>query len=284
VIQIPNKPYKFLGPNELFEGRSYGDLQEEFWKWLFSIDCDRYNIGDVVFLRGVPFPENLEKSGDKYMSAPVIMVDENKLVISEDQAIFFCCYTTLSESESMGQMIPDTEHARRNDVVLALNRAGIPDKKQISIDGEEIITPDDLPLDRFRVVTNEFILNVPDPTSGKTLGPYFETELSSGEHPSVAGGYCILLQFTEGTHYIHSIGKGVEWQGGDYVTELFYEIKVIKSNRSKVPLGMLKSFAEGRVKNRIAKLEREKMLTLPGAKVSPSPLLSKLVDQNNWEN
>jgi hypothetical protein len=275
--------YELISPKVLFEGRSYADLQEEFWKWIFSIDCDRTNIGDVVFLRGVPLPD---KPGDKFMSKPVVMVDENKLVISTDQAVFFCCYTTLSENESMGTLSSDTEHARRNDVVLALNRAGIPSDKQIFIDGNKINLGEHEMAD-FRVVTNEFILNVPDPANGTTLGPYFETQLSPGDHPSVAGGYCFLIKFKNaGTHYVHSIGKGVEWQGGEYVTELFYEFQVIDSNRGAVPLGMLKSFTEGRVKTSLMKLQREKdpLSFQEGKKVSELPAYQFLVKLDDWKN
>jgi hypothetical protein len=282
--EIAGKDYKILGPTELYEGRSYSDLLSEFWNWIFSIDCDRTNIGDVVFLRGVTFPKDLKELHYRYSNEPVVMIGENKLVISTDQAIFFNCYTTMSES--LDQNIPNTSTARRNDVVISLNHAGVPSEEQISIDGSQIVLPSGLKLADFRTVTNDFILNVPDPSSGTTLGPYFETILSPGDHPSVAGGYCLLIQFnTPGTHYIHSIGKGVPWQGGEYVTELFYEIQVIKSTRSHVPLNMVRSFTEGRVQNRIEELMNANQMPVSQSQSKTQRiqnLTTKLIDQSNW--
>lgn len=238
----------------MYEGRSYGDLQAEFWKWIFSLNCDRNNIGDVVFLRGVSSTEY-----EGYTNEPVIMVGDDRLVISRDQAVFFCCYTTMAES--IDQSIPNTEIARRADVVLALNNAGIPDRKQIRIDDDVIELYPDTEIMDYRVVTNEFILNVPSPESGKTLARNFDVQLSPGEHPAVAGGYCFLIKFEEtGDHYIHSIGRGNPWQQGEYVSELFYEIKVIESGRKEVNLSLLDSLTMDRTKNKIQELLESKKL------------------------
>jgi hypothetical protein len=237
----------------MYEGRSYGDLQEEFWKWIFSLNCDKNNIGDVVFLRGVPSTEY-----EGYTNEPVIMVGDDRLIISEDQAVFFCCYTTMAES--IDQSIPNTEIARRADVVLALNHAGIPDRRQIRIDDEVIELYPGTEIMDYRVVTNEFILNVPNPESGKTLARNFDVQLSPGDHPAVAGGYCFLIKFKEGNHYIHSIGRGNPWQQGEYVSELFYEITVINSGREKVNLSLLNSLTKDRTKNKIQELLESKKL------------------------
>ena len=53
--------YETISPNELYAGKTYADCLKGFWKWLYSVNCDHNNSGDVVYLRGVAKPESGRK-------------------------------------------------------------------------------------------------------------------------------------------------------------------------------------------------------------------------------
>jgi len=87
--------YEVIDPGKLFRSRTYADYLEEFWNWLYTVNCDRYNIGDVAFLRGISFGTDPKKG---YVGGPVLNVGGNALTISIEQGLFFCNTTTNVEA------------------------------------------------------------------------------------------------------------------------------------------------------------------------------------------
>src|SRR5688500_15499774 len=80
--------YEVIKPSDCYSriGRTYQDLMEAYAQWLVSDNPDDHNNGDVVFLRGVDFPDSPEKLG--YTGQPVMKVGLTALNITDDQYLF----------------------------------------------------------------------------------------------------------------------------------------------------------------------------------------------------
>jgi hypothetical protein len=248
--------YTVLPPDTVYQGKTYADYLAEYWNWIYSINCDANNIGDVFFCRGVEFPEPPLKA---YARGPVVMVGDNGLNISENQAVFLAVMT--SNAEAVGDRASFIDRDLRAQCTLDLNAAGVPNKKQILIDGNPIVLPADI--DRFRTVTREYVLNVPSSEYGSTLAPYLDIVLDPGDYRCVAAGYCFLLQFERGEHTIYSIARGKPWKEGDYISELLYEVNVTPGDISptRVPTPTFK--LSNQIYTKIDKLEEKKEISSP---------------------
>jgi len=213
--------YSVVPPNHLFGNKSYSDYLAEFWNWLYSIDCDRNNTGDVVFLRGVSFGTSPDQG---YVGGPVVNAGDNALNISKKQAVFFCNITT--NTEAIDEREEYSEAELRAHCIVDLNQSTIPDAQQILIDGNPINLPTGSDCSEFRTITREFILKVPDSTYGRTIAPFMDVQLSPSEYRCVASAYCFLIRFEPGRHTLYSVGRGKQWIKGNYISELLYEINV----------------------------------------------------------
>src|SRR5215212_9017678 len=212
--------YSVVHPNALFGGKSYSDYLAEFWSWLYSINCDQNNTGDVVFLRGMSFGTSPDQG---YVGGPVVNVGTNALNISKRQGVFFCNIST--NTEAIDEREEYSEAQLRSHCIVDLNQSTIPDVQQILIDGKPIILPPDVSdCSEFRFITREFILKVPDSAYGRTIAPFMDVQLSPSDYRCVASGYCFLIRFDPGEHVIYSVGRGKEWVYGEYISELLYEI------------------------------------------------------------
>lgn len=232
----PGVGYNIVRPNELFGNKSYADYLAEFWNWLYSIDCDRSNTGDVIFIRGVPFGTSPEQG---YVGGPVVSVGPNALNISKRQAVFFSNITT--NTEAIDEREEYSEAQLRAQCILDLNQCTIPDVQQILVDGRPITLPPNVSdCSEFRTITREFMLNVPDTSYGRTIAPYMDVPLNASEYRCVASGYCFLIHFEPGHHVVYSAGRGKPWINGDYISEFLYEINVrdIEIDRNHTLLNM----------------------------------------------
>ncbi len=224
--------YHIIDPNTLYRSKTYADYLEEFWKWLYSVNCDIYNVGDVAFLRGAAIGTDPAKG---YLGGPVIKVADNALTISKEQGVFFCNVTT--NTEALYEREQYSEAQLRGHCVADLNQSTMPTQKQIVIDGSPIRMPQNINMNAFRTITSQYLLNVPDTQYGESLSPYLDVVLNPGEYRCVASGYCFLVVFDDpGLHTIYSIGKGKPWVRGDYFSELLYEINVLDTTIVGMPI------------------------------------------------
>ena len=99
------------------KGRTYGELCAEWTNWLIHPYPQRYNNGDVIFLRGIDFPDtyyddNIFRATPKHGSEPNPMVSVGKecLEIPANGAVFFP--TVYYFAESVDNSVPDSETAR----------------------------------------------------------------------------------------------------------------------------------------------------------------------------
>jgi hypothetical protein len=231
--------YEVINPNTLFHSKTYVDYLEMFWNWLYSVNCDKNNLGDVVFLRGVAIGTDPTKG---YVGAPVINVADNALTISQDQGVFFCNITT--NTEAIYEREQYSEPQLRAQCIANLSQSTMPTEKQIRIDGHPIRLPAGTTMDNFRIVSSQYILTVPDPRCGEYVGPYMDVILNPGEYRCIASAYCFLVRFNSpGLHVVYSIGKGRPWMLGDYVSEYLYEIRALDT---KIPRTSLQSDANFR--------------------------------------
>jgi hypothetical protein len=223
--------YEVIDPGKLFRSRTYADYLEEFWNWLYTVNCDRYNIGDVAFLRGISFGTDPKKG---YVGGPVLNVGGNALTISIEQGLFFCNTTT--NVEAINEREQYSEALLRGQCIANLNQAVLPTEKQIIIDGEPIKLNKRNSIKDFRIITSQFVLNVPETGYDSSGAPYFDIVLPPGQYRCVAAGFCFIVVFhTAGPHTIYSIGKGKPWERGDYFSELLYEINVTETSISRIP-------------------------------------------------
>jgi hypothetical protein len=227
--------YHVINPNTLFRTKTYANYLVEFWKWLYSVNCDRYNVGDVVFLRGVTIGTD---AATGYIGGPVINAADNALTISKEQGVFFCNITT--NTEAIYEREQYSEAQLRGKCIADLNQSTIPTEKQILIDGTPIVLHDfennKIEMNAFRTITSEFLLTVPDTQYGESVAPYMDVVLHPGQYRCVASAYCFLVVFDDADlHTIYSIGKGRPWERGDYLSELLYEIDVKDTTITRIP-------------------------------------------------
>jgi hypothetical protein len=222
--------YSVIRPDTIFKNRTYADFLGEFWKWLYSIDCDQNNVGDVVFLRGVAKGDD-PKQG--YLGAPVVRVADDALRISKEQGIFFCNIT--SNAEAINERVDYSEAQLRAQCIADLNQSIVPTPAQIIIDGNPIVLPEGVNITDFRTITSEFILKVFDAEYGESIAPFMDVVLNPGQYSCVAGAYDFIITFDEpGLHYIYNVGRGKPWARGPYTTESYYEVEVLDTNLSGI--------------------------------------------------
>ena len=169
--------YRVIDPNTLFRTKTYADYLAEFWKWLYSANCDRYNGGDVAFLRGVSIGTDAAKG---YIGGPVINVVDNALTISKEQGVFFCNITTNTEAINEREHYSETQ--LRGKCIADLNQSTLPTNEQILINKVPIQLPKDNKdnsngenrMNAFRTITSEFFLTVPDTQYGESVTPYMD--------------------------------------------------------------------------------------------------------------
>lgn len=219
--------YRVIKPEQSLSevGLSYQDLLEMWTTWFISDNPDGRNYSNkVLFLRGLDFPESLEKIG--YSGQPAAMVGTHSLNISEDQYLFLPVINTF---------VIDDEHAKtvqeRNFILWRDTSAGDnpPQSSQITIDKEHLNSQ------LFFTISRDFTLEIPDVTYGRSLKDYLDIPLTvTGERRAAAAGWCILFKFTPpaGEAKSYSVAfhaRGVIDPFGQYYAAGIYTINVSPS-------------------------------------------------------
>jgi len=205
-----------IPPDSIYLGKTYGEWVADFVNWLFSVDADKHNNGQVVFLKGISstvppdYASGLE---------PNIMVGKDRLEIFDDQAIFFPCIMAYWSATDPGE----TEVSLRERVKLDIDGGdNPPTNNQVTIDRQPI----DAEMGDHLIQSPQFTLFAPDSEYGKSLKDYVEYPMPTGVFQSVASGYFFLVNLTEGLHIIHSYARGRTTEKGAYWVEFLYEVNV----------------------------------------------------------
>jgi len=248
-----DKKYEIVDPSELYFGKTYSGLVEDWFNWYVSADADKRNFGSVVFLRTAPIPTNTKASAysvasemsvtstyaddayyDRpYQNLPNVRVGGEKIVIRKDQAVFVPIITAY---EVARKPYFDSEQMKELTGLTIDYGDNPPTREQLKIDGfpiegESLKTDQDMK--KFRILTSIFSAVVPEADYGRSIKDFLEVTVSPGVYPAIVEGYFVLLKnFTPGfTYLIHSRASAGREQRGAYVAELVYEISV--ENRTK---------------------------------------------------
>lgn len=240
--------YEIVDPNELYFGKSYSSLAEDWFNWYVSVDADKRNFGPVVFLRSAPIPPNGKASAynvatelsitstyaddafyDRpYQNLPNVRVGGEKLQIRPDQAVFVPIIISYEVARK-----PYFDWGVMQEVTgLTLDYGDNPPKReQLKINDEDIwgkSLQTDEDMKKFRILTSIFTVVVPEADYGRSIKDFLEVSVSPGHFPAIVEGYFVLLKnFTPGyTYIIHSRASAGRERGGPYVAEFLYEINV----------------------------------------------------------
>lgn len=208
--------HSVIPPDSIYLGKTYGEWVSDFVNWLFSIDADNHNNGQVVFLKGIS-----STTPPDYAAGlePNIMVGKDRLKIFDDQAIFLPCIMAYWAATDPGE----TEVSLRERVKLDIDGGdNPPTNNQVTIDGQPI----DAEMNNHLIHSPQFTLFAPDSEYGKSLKDYVEYPIPAGVFQSVASGYFFLVKLTKGSHIIHSYARGRTTEKGTYWVELLYEVNV----------------------------------------------------------
>jgi hypothetical protein len=245
--------YEVVDPSDLYFGKSYSSLAEDWFNWYLSSDADKRNFGPVVFLRTAPIPPNGKASaysaatelnitntyGDDafydrpYQNLPNVRVGGDKLQIRKDQAIFI---PIIISFEVMRK--PYFDWGLMQEVTgLTLDYGDDPPKREqlkidgLPIEGTSLKTDEDMK--KFRILTSIFTAVVPEADYARSIKDFLEVTVSPGQFPAIVEGYFVLLKNfkPDNTYLIHSRASAARESGGPYVAELVYEITV--ENRTK---------------------------------------------------
>lgn len=240
--------YKVVPVREIHKGKTYSQLIPEWCNWFFMENPDRYNDeseNDIKFLRSFPSPAKIASFDPKnkvqyegsalYRNRPNCMIGSDKIVMYEDQAIFFPVMLTMriadvpEEFGFMERWVKQTNS----------NSDDPPLPYQFTIDGKPLLNADQIA--QHKIDTNGlFDVTIPDVPYGTSLKDFVMDPSPPGTYSAYCQGYYFLVDgfdAREESYFIHSISKGAPYAAGEYYASFTYEIKVIeKSLRPRSPV------------------------------------------------
>lgn len=252
AIEQSGKPgYDVVHPSQLYFGKSYSSLAEDWFNWYVSADADKRNNGPVVFLRSAPIPSDGKSNAysvasemsvtnsfaddafyDRpYQNLPNVRVGAEKIQIREDQAVFVPIIIAYEVARKpyfdWGQMMELT-----GSTIDYGDDPPTPD--QLKINGDNVKGIDDMK--EFRILTSIFTVVVPEADYGRSIKDFLEVTVSPGHYPAIVEGYFVLLKgFKAGSRYlIHSRASAGREQRGPYIAELVYEVSVLPEKPGRV--------------------------------------------------
>ena len=249
--------YQIVDPTEVYCGKTYSTLVEDWFNWFLSIDADERNFGPVVFLRASGLPPSTSGvtsynlgnvpsvSGTyaddpfydtQYPNIPNVRVGGDKLRIRKDQAVFIPIIVSIRVATKpyfdwgymqdwtgltidYGDNPPDPTNVR-------INGAGLKKSKE--------------EMKKFRIMTPIFTAIVPEADYGRSVKDFLEESLAPGAYPSIVEGYFVLVEFPPGSYVINSRASAPRERKGPYFAELLYQIHVdnttMKESTGVLPL------------------------------------------------
>jgi hypothetical protein len=234
--KVKEEPWIVIPPEKNYLGLSYGEWAARWFNWLISPDPDLHNNGPVVFLRGVDF--ELRNGSYRHF----IRIGKQRIKISLNQAIFWPVICHFVDEK----MVPtlDDPQKRLTDVFNgAIGSDYPPDKTQATVDGKPI--KENL-TDHF-IISPDFVLHVPEPTYGQSLGSVFQIPIVyPGDWRAVVCGYFIMIKppptaANSGRSFIIASNGNAEDR---YHTETFVEVEVNDEKPQNRWEGQLSSMRE----------------------------------------
>jgi hypothetical protein len=236
--------YEIVYPSEVYCGKTYSALVEDWFNWFLSIDADERNFGPVVFLRasGLPLSPSGTSSSDQskvstiagtyaddpffdtqYPNNPNVRIGAEKLRIRKDQAVFIPIIVSIRVASK-----PYFDWGYMQDWTgLTIDYGdNPPDPKNVTINGTAIKLSK-AEMKKFRVMTPIFTALVPEADYGRSVKDFLEESVAPGAYPAIVEGYFILIKILKpDTYIINSHASAPRERKGPYFAELLYQIDV----------------------------------------------------------
>ena len=236
--------YEIVDPTEVYCGKTYSTLVEDWFNWFLSIDADERNFGPVVFLRasGLPLSSNGTSSSNQsnvstvagtysddpffdtqYPNNPNVRIGADKLRIRKDQAVFIPIIVSIRVASK-----PYFDWGYMQDWTgLTIDYGdNPPDPKNVTINGTAIKLSK-AEMKKFRIMTPIFTAIVPEADYGRSVKDFLEESIAPGAYPAIVEGYFILIKELRPDNYvINSHASAPRERKGPYFAELLYQIDV----------------------------------------------------------
>ncbi|HKQ21990.1 MAG TPA: hypothetical protein VJS91_08120, partial [Nitrososphaeraceae archaeon] len=251
--------YRILDPSLLYRGKGYGDWASDWFNWFVSANADKRNSGPVAFLRsqGIPLsvedgskraPENISNISSidpnypkgNYANEPNIRIGSERLVIYEDQAVF---WPILVGFWVGSEPYADFGYMQDYTGVVIDHGDNPPDTNQIKVNKDEIVLPTDLSLLDFRIMTSVFPAVIPEADYGTSVKDFLEMTHPPGHYPALVEGYFLMLKFKPGFYYVRSRASSPREFHGPYTSELFYGVEVLERAQPRGRVTRFQKFA-----------------------------------------
>ena len=247
-----NLPYEVINPHLTHRGKSYSEWVSDWFNWFISADADIRNTGPVVFLRsmGLPKEGDLLESGTgrtsvdnstvsnldpnypkKYFSGANFRIGGDRLQITVDQAVLV---PVIMAYEFGGPPYKDWGYLQDFTGLTIDHGDDPPDNHQLTIDYEDIVFPDGIGMEDFRIATPIFTAIIPEVEYGRSVKDFLQIPATSGSYPVMVEGYFVMLKFrSPNSYWIHSWASAPREATGPYFSELIYEIQVFEKRKPR---------------------------------------------------
>jgi hypothetical protein len=250
--------WEIISPHRNYLGLSYGEWVRNWMNWLLRENPDDHNNGPVVYIRGVDF----NKSSGGYNS--FIRIGKDRLTMSMDQAALFAVILCFADARHHPEL-SDRDDRLSKIFHLIINGDHPPESRQFMVNDSQF----PIGLDDFLVVSPEFKLHVPPPSSsyGSTLGPFLDVPMIyEGDWDCNVTGYFVLMKPKKPGRY--TIASNATAEDG-WHTETFVEIEVADQSRSGRA-----SFDSERMKEAVGDVLRNQGTGLPPSGIPVKTSLS----------
>ena len=151
-------------------------------------------------------------------------------------------------------------------------------KHQLTIDNEDIMFPDGIGMEDFRIVTPIFTAIIPDVEPGRSVKDFLEIPAISGSYPVMVEGYFVMLKFEshDNSYWIHSWASAPREATGPYFSELIYEIQVFEKRKTAGVITKERPARNEALLIRILEEEQKKAKLVQGAVSTSSRIKSYL--------
>jgi hypothetical protein len=228
--------------DEVYRGKTYSQWIPEWCNWFYMIDPDQYNNepwNDVKFLRSFPSPEKIAKldpnqkiqyeGSAMYRNLPNVMIGSDKIVMYDDQAIFFPVMLGIWIANNPDNI--SDEYGKMERWVKEQNSHSDdpPMPYQFTIDGKTIVNSKDVT--SYKVSSSgTFSLRIPSADYGKSLNDFVFDPSPPGWHQAYCQGYFFMVDGfkpQKESYFIFSMARGAPYAAGEYYASFVYEIKVL---------------------------------------------------------
>ncbi|VFJ12943.1 hypothetical protein [Candidatus Nitrosocosmicus franklandus] len=230
--------FKVVPVTETYKGKTYSQWIAHWTNWFFMPNPDQYNSqpwNDVKFLTSFPSPheiaqlgnpgERVRYEGSEFQNIPNIKTGENRLVMYDDQAIFFPVILAMwvnSDDKDYGYM----ERYVKIQNSMSDDPPGV---HQFTLDSLPLLPSDEVI--NHRIMSDGlFQVHIPDATYGTSLKDFVAEPSPPGTYGAVCEGYFFMLKnlmAREEPYLLTSFATGAPYVGfGEYHASFVYEIKV----------------------------------------------------------